>query len=229
MRLNIALDGTAGSGKGTVARRIANKFGIYHLDSGGIFRIITYKCLKEKVEISSEIDVCNFIKKINIQVVLSKGKTGVKTQKNLINGKIIKDKYIRNKKVSREVSIIAQYSCVRNLVKKIQIELANENDLIIEGRDITTEILPNANVKFFLTAKAEVRAKRRLKQLNLSDNEFDNILKDIKNRDKRDSERKISPLKVAKDAYYIDNSNETLEETVARMSDIINQNKVIIE
>lgn len=221
MTLNIALDGTSASGKSTVAKEVAKKLSIHHLDSGAIFRAITYKCVKEKIDIHNEYKICQLVNSLDIKIILNKNKNNI-VQKNIIDGKTLRNNCIRSEKVSRAVSVIAQYACVRELVKKIQIELAKENDLIIDGRDIGTEIFPKTKFKFFLTAKAEERARRRLNQLGLSKTEFNSVLENIKERDKRDSERKISPLKMPKDAYYIDNTDESLEETVARIIDIIN-------
>lgn len=223
MHFNIALDGTAGSGKGTIAKEIAKIFDIYHLDSGSIFRAIAFKCTQNEVDPYDKSAVCKIINEIDLEVLFEKRNSGEKIQKNILDGRVLQKKLIRTEKISHDVSIVAQYPCVRDLVKKIQHDLVEKYDLIIEGRDITTDILPNADVKFFLTADIEERTRRRLKQLSLAENDFMRILKEIEERDKRDMEREIAPLKIAKDAYYIDNTNETLEQTLARMTKIIDK------
>lgn len=219
MRINIAIDGTAGSGKGTVSRELAKRLGVFHLDTGAIYRSIAFYILENKISPNDEKNIEKMLKNMKFSVVFEKD-NGNMVQKNLLNGENLKQK-IRTEEVSEASSIVSQYKDVREFATSIQHEIAKNYDVIIEGRDIGTVVLPNATHKFFLTASPEVRAKRRIEQLGLPENEFENVLKEIKERDKRDSLRAISPLKVAEDAIYVDNSNQTIEQTVDLMEKYI--------
>lgn len=220
MGINIAIDGTAGSGKGSVSKQLAKHLGFFHLDTGAIYRSIAYAAIQQKILPNDEKNVEKMLKNIDFHVKLEKNGEN-QVQKNILNGEDLKDK-IRTEEISEGSSIVSQFKAVRDFATSIQHKIANNYDVIIEGRDIGTVVLPNANFKFFLTASPEVRARRRLAQLGLPESEFENVLNEIKERDRRDSLRAISPLKVAEDAIYIDNSNQTLEQTVQSMIDYVN-------
>ena len=213
MAINIAIDGTAGSGKGTIAGMIAKKRGFSHLDTGAIYRTVALFMMRNKVDVSNEKEVLKNLKKIKFEIVFDE-KT--KKQVNLLNGIDLGDK-IRTEEVSRGASVVSQYLKVREFATKMQRKIAKNNDVIIEGRDIGTVVLPKAKYKFFITADPEVRARRRVLQLHLPESEFEKVLADIIARDKRDMEREHSPLKQAEDAIFIDNSNDTVEQTVKRI------------
>lgn len=219
MKINIAIDGTAGSGKGTVSKELARQLGIFHLDTGAIYRSIAYCAIKQEISLNDEKNLEKMLKNINFCVKLEKDGENL-IQKNILDGEDLKQK-IRTEKVSEASSIVAQFKKVREFAVSIQHEIAKNYDVIIEGRDIGTIVLPNATHKFFLTASPEVRAKRRIEQLGLPKSEFENVIKEIKERDRRDSLREISPLKVADDAIYVDNSNQTIEETIELMKKYI--------
>ncbi len=223
MGINIAIDGTAGSGKGTIAKGISKALGFYHLDTGAMFRMIAYKCVKENINPHDEKEVNKLIKNLNFKIEFVKNNDGNQIQKNILDGEDLGQK-IRTEQISEFASIVSQFKNVREYTKKMQLSLAKKYDIIIEGRDIGTVILPNAKFKFFITASPETRAMRRLKQLSLPEKEYPNVLAEIKERDKRDTERKLAPLKVAKDAHYIDNSNLTVEETIEKVLNIIKSN-----
>ncbi len=219
MGINIAIDGTAGSGKGSVSKQLAKRLGFFHLDTGAIYRSVAYAALEQKISPNDEKKLEKMLKNINFHVELEKvGENQV--QKNILNGEDLKEK-IRTEEISEASSIVSQFKEVREFATSIQHKIANKYDVIIEGRDIGTVILPNADFKFFLTASPEVRARRRLAQLNLPEGEFESVLNEIKGRDRRDSLRAISPLKVADDAIYVDNSNQTVDETVELMFNYI--------
>lgn len=220
MGINIAIDGTAGSGKGSVSKQLAKHLGFFHLDTGAIYRSIAYAAIQQKILPNDEKNVEKMLKNIDFHVKLEKNGEN-QVQKNILNGEDLKDK-IRTEEISEGSSIVSQFKAIRDFATSIQHKIANNYDVIIEGRDIGTVVLPNANFKFFLTASPEVRARRRLAQLGLPESEFENVLNEIKERDRRDSLRAISPLKVAEDAIYIDNSNQTLEQTVQSMIDYVN-------
>jgi len=219
MGINIAIDGTAGSGKGSVSKQLAKRLRFFHLDTGAIYRSVAYAAIEQKISPNDEKKLEKMLKNISFSVKLEKvGENQV--QKNILNGEDLKEK-IRTEEISEASSIVSQFKEVREFATSIQHKIANKYDVIIEGRDIGTVILPNADFKFFLTASPEVRARRRLEQLNLPESEFENVLNEIKGRDRRDSLRAISPLKVADDAIYIDNSNQTVDQTVQLMVDYI--------
>lgn len=216
MPINIAIDGTAGSGKGTLAKQLAKKLGFGYLDTGAIYRSVAYYMIETGVDLSNGENIAKAVKKINFKVVFEDDGNGNKVQKNILDGKDLGDK-IRTEQISLASSIVSQVKEVREFATKIQHEIASSFDVVVEGRDIGTVVLPNANYKFFLTASPEVRARRRLKQLNLPEDNFESVLEEIVERDRRDMTRALSPLKAAEDAVYIDNSNQLPEETLKEM------------
>ena len=215
MPINIAIDGTAGSGKGTLAKQLAKKLGFGCLDTGAIYRSVAYYMVENGVDLSKSKNIEKAIEKIDFKVVFE-NQNGNKVQKNILNGKDLGDK-IRTEQISLASSIVSQVKQVREFATKIQHEIASSFDVVVEGRDIGTVVLPNANYKFFLTASPQVRARRRLKQLKLPEDNFESVLEEILERDRRDTTRALSPLKAAEDAVYIDNSNQLPEETLKEM------------
>lgn len=215
MPINIAIDGTAGSGKGTLAKQLAKKLGFGCLDTGAIYRSVAYYMIETGVDLSKGENIAKAVKKINFKVVFE-NQNGNKVQKNILDGTDLGEK-IRTEEISLASSIVSQVKEVREFATKIQHEIASSFDVVVEGRDIGTVVLPNANYKFFLTASPQVRARRRLKQLNLPEENFESILEEIVERDRRDMTRALSPLKAAEDAVYIDNSNQLPEETLKEM------------
>ncbi len=216
--INIAVDGHSGSGKSTVCDMLARKLNINHLSSGGIYRAIAlylsennidynkYLLKDEKIqkEIEKELKNCNIKVKFENFV-----------QKIFLNNIDVTDN-LNTEKISDISSIISQNLQVRELVKKVQLNLAKTQDIIIDGRDITSEVLKNAKYKFFLTASIDVRAERRYLQYNKTIS-LDKIKKYLIERDYRDEHRDICPLKIVSDAIVIDSSNLNLEETVNKM------------
>ena len=215
MPKSIAIDGTAGSGKGTISKRLAEKLNFYHLDTGAIYRTIAYCAKVNNVDINNEDEVEKMLTYCDVYVNFENGK-----QINMLNGEDVKMN-IRTPEIDVASSVISVYDDVRKFATNIQHGLAKKHNIIIEGRDIGTIVLPNANYKFFVTAKPEVRAERRLSQHGLDRSEYQRILREIIERDERDMTRKISPLKKADDAILIDNSNQTIEETVDEMFEYI--------
>lgn len=216
MPINIAIDGTAGSGKGTLAKQLAKKLGFGYLDTGAIYRSVAYYMIKTGVDLSKGENIAKAVKKINFKVVFEADENGNKVQKNILDGTDLGEK-IRTEEISLASSIVSQVKEVREFATKIQHEIASSFDVVVEGRDIGTVVLPNANYKFFLTASPQVRARRRLKQLKLPEDNFESVLEEILERDRRDMTRALSPLKAAEDAVYIDNSNQLPEETLKEM------------
>ena len=212
---NIAIDGTAGAGKGTISKLLAQKLGFYHLDTGAIYRSVGYMAVSAGIDFHDEIAVCDLLEKSDIEIKLEGG-----NQFNFLNGENLGEK-IRTPIVDDAASVVSTFKKVREFATNIQHSLANKHNLIIEGRDIGTVVLPDADYKFFITARPEVRAQRRLEQNHLDQSKFDEILSQIIERDKRDCTREVSPLKKADDAILIDNSKLSIDDTVKLMMSYI--------
>lgn len=208
--INIALDGPAGSGKSTVSKLVAKKLNILCLDTGAMYRACALKCLMQNVSPEDENAVKKIIHGINLTV---KHENGV--QITYLDGKNVSED-IRKPEISMLASTVSALGCVRDKMVELQREIAEKTSCILDGRDIGTNVLPNAKFKFFLTAKPEVRAKRRYDE-NIQkgfDVKYEEVLADVIHRDKQDATRKIAPLKQADDAILIDSSYMTIEEVV---------------
>ena len=207
----ITIDGPAGVGKTTTAKKLAKKLEFRYLDTGAMYRAITYFCIKNNVDVNSEEMVANFLDLLKLEVDFS-----IDNQtKIVLNGEDISDD-IRRKEVTNEVSKVSALKKVREKTVKLQKEIVNNKDFVVEGRDIGTVVFPNAEHKFFLTADYDVRAERRSKDFNKvnENHQINDIKKDLIERDTRDSNRDLSPLKKAEDAIVIDTSNCTIDEQV---------------
>lgn len=215
--LNIAVDGTSASGKSTICEMLAKKLNILHLNTGALYRSYALYFILNNLPIKSPDDADKFFEKIHIKVSFES-----KMQINLLNDKDITT-LLNNPHVAEYSSIISQNQKVRNKIKEIQLNLANNNDILIEGRDIGSEIIPNAKFKFFITASLEERARRRYIQLKEIDKniKYEDILNSLKERDFKDMNRKISPLIIPNDAIIIDTTNKTIDEAVNLMYEII--------
>lgn len=209
--INIAIDGPSAAGKGMVSERLAKLLNIYHLDTGAIYRAIGLYMYENNIDASSEEEVSKVLDDINIEIEFIN-----REQYTYLNGECVNGK-IRTSIISDYSSRSSALLCVRDKVKHLQQDFAKKNNVIMEGRDITTEILPNAKYKFFLTASPETRALRRLKDLEAKGEKitFAQVLKDINERDYRDSHREFGKLQLAKDAVYINTDNYTVDEVVA--------------
>lgn len=210
-KLNIALDGPAGSGKSTVAKILAERLNILCLDTGAMYRACALKCAQENVNVTNEKSVGKIIENINISV---KHESGI--QKTYLDGADVSLE-IRKPEISMLASTVSALGCVRNKMVELQREIAAKTSCILDGRDIGTNVLPNAQFKFYLTAKPEIRAKRRATE-NLQKGftqPFAVILEEIKKRDEQDKNREIAPLKRADDAILVDSSDMSIEDVVA--------------
>lgn len=215
--INIAIDGFMGSGKSTLAKGLSKKLNYKVLDTGAIFRAIA--CAYSKIG-QEEVDddlLKSVINKIDVKVVF------IGEEQHVIVNNEDYTNELRSEKISNLSSKISAKPYVREKYLTIAREFARNNDCIMEGRDIGTVVMPNADVKFFLTAGESQRAKRRFDELinKGMSVDFDNVLKDLKERDYRDSHRDIAPLKPAEDAITVDNANMSLEETIDYCYDII--------
>ncbi len=214
---SIAIDGPAGAGKSTVAKALAKKLNFNYLDTGAMYRVYTYYYLSNNINIEDEKLVENHIKNIDMKIV---------DGEFYLNGKNV-NKEIRDSQVTLNVSLVSSYKSVReNLVKK-QRQISKNSNIILDGRDIGTHVLTNADIKFFLTATAEIRAQRRYDESDKGKMSYEDVLKDIKRRDLYDSSRTISPLRQAEDAILIDSSEMNVEEVVETMYRYIEEKNVI--
>ena len=201
--INIAVDGPAGSGKSTVSELIAKRLNILHLDTGATYRAVAFACKKHKIDFYDEQQVKANIDKFNIEIKYLNNK-----QSTMLDNIDISD-MIRTPEMSLAASTVSAYKCVRDTMVELQRKFASSNSCILDGRDIGSNVLPNAQFKFFLTASAEIRAKRRVaeNQTKNINQPFDIVLADIMLRDKQDSMRKFAPLVCADDAIKIDTSD----------------------
>lgn len=206
--LNIAIDGPAGSGKSTVAKIVANKLNILHLDTGAMYRSVALKVLSLGIDPSDEDAVRKIIGDIDLKIEYDSG-----VQKNILDGKDVSS-LIRTKEISMASSTVSAHKCVRLKMVEMQREVAKTLDCILDGRDIGSYVLPDAKYKFFLTADVKVRALRRYNE-HMSKGEkvdYDVIEKEVIARDYQDSHREFAPLKQADDAIVVDTSDMTIDE-----------------
>ncbi len=208
--INIALDGPAGSGKSTVSKIIAKKLDILYLDTGAMYRACALKCLENAIDCKDEKNVSNIIESIDIKVEYSNG-----NQQTILDGKDVSET-IRRPEISMLASTVSSHFCVRNKMVELQRKIANGVSCILDGRDIGTNVLPDARFKFYLTASPEVRAHRRMEENNKKgyNQDFETLLEEIKKRDFQDKNRKFAPLRKADDAIEIDSSEMSIEQVV---------------
>lgn len=218
MYKSIAIDGPSGSGKSTISKILADKIGFNYLDTGAMYRSYTYFYLLNGIDVNNEEEVINNMSKINLDI-----KNGM----FYLNDKNI-TKEIRSEIVTKNVSMVSCYKKVRENLVAMQRKIAKKSNIILDGRDIGSFVLKDADIKFYLTASPEIRAKRRMndekEQNNMS---FEAILEDIKRRDDFDSNREITPLVKAEDAILIDSSDLTIKEVVDFMIKHLENKNVI--
>ncbi|MBR2057240.1 MAG: (d)CMP kinase [Clostridia bacterium] len=217
--INIAIDGPAGAGKSTVAKAVAKELGIIYLDTGAMYRATAYTAIKNGIDVSDEVGVGEMLKTLTMDVVYEDG-----AQQIIVNG-FNTTPYLREHYMSKAASDISALPCVRYKLVDIQRELAQTYDLVLDGRDIGTFVLPDANCKIFLVASAEERAKRRVEENRLKgqESDFDTVLKDIKQRDYNDSHREVAPLKKADDAVELDTTTMTIPEVVEAVISLVKE------
>ncbi len=215
--INIAIDGPAGAGKSTIAKAVAKDLGIIYLDTGAMYRATAYLALQNGIDPKDEQKVSEMLEDLKMDIVYKDG-----DQRIIVNG-IDATPYLREHYMSKAASDISALPCVRYKMVDLQRDFASKNDVVLDGRDIGTFVLPNANCKFFLTASPEERAQRRMKDLEEKGEKVDyqTLLSDIIQRDYNDSHRKVAPLKQADDADFVDTTQMSVEDVVAHVKEVV--------
>ena len=210
---NIAIDGPAGAGKSTIAKIVAKELGFIYVDTGAMYRTLALACFRDGIDTSDEAAVVAKCESVEVTLGYEDG-----TQKVFLNGEDVSTE-IRREEIGNLTSAIAVYPGVRKILVALQKDLAAKNDVVMDGRDIGTAVLPNADLKIYLTASVETRAKRRYDELVEKGQTCDlkEIEKDIEDRDYRDMNREVSPLSQADDAVLVDSSDMSIDEVVAKI------------
>ena len=213
----ITIDGPSGSGKGTLSQLLAKKIGFHLLDSGALYRLVALAALKQGVNIQDERQVEQVAAQLDVRFDITDESTRI-----LLSGEDVTSA-IRNEIISMNASVVAAYPGVREALLKRQRDFRQLPGLVADGRDMGTTVFPDADIKIFLTASAEARAQRRYKQLVEKGESVDMnaLIKDIQERDERDSKRTVSPLKPAADAILLDSTQMTIEEVLEAMLSLV--------
>lgn len=221
MNISVAIDGPVGAGKSTIAKECAKRLGFIYVDTGAMYRAIGLYCVKNGIDTADENGVTKALDNIKLQIKLIGG-----AQHVILNNEDVSEE-IRLPEISLAASAASKIGAVRGFLLDMQRSFADKNNVIMDGRDIGTVVLPSANVKIFLTAKPEIRARRRYDELCAKGMEvrYEDILKDLNQRDYTDSHREIAPLKQADDAVLADTSEVDFEGSVQLILDIINKKK----
>ena len=217
MAYNIAIDGPAGAGKSTIAKKLAADLGYVYVDTGAMYRAMAYYFLQNGIDAKDENAIADACSNVDVTIQYVNGE-----QQVILNGENVNG-VIRKEEVGNMASATSVYPVVRTKLVELQRQLASKENVIMDGRDIGTVVLPNANVKIYLTASSAVRAKRRFDELTAKGVEcdIDAIEKDIIDRDYRDMHRETSPLRQAEDAVLLDSSTLDIDGVVAEMKKII--------
>lgn len=216
MNIQIAIDGPAGAGKSTVAKAIAKKLGLFYVDTGAMYRVIAYKALRLNIPLDKEEAVSLLAWETEIQLDHSEAR------RVYCDGEDVSEA-IRSPEISRSVSLVAAYPKVRERLVELQRCEAERGGVVMDGRDIGTYVLPQANLKIFLTASLDERAKRRWLELERSGKKLaiEEVEIDMEKRDRLDAEREVSPLVPASDAIILDTTGLTVEDIVGRILALI--------
>lgn len=217
--ISIAVDGPAGAGKSTVSKGVAKEFGFIYVDTGALYRTLGLGIIRNGVDSDNEEKISEYLKTVSVDIKYVNGE-----QRVFLNNEDVSD-FIRTNEISMMASKISAKGIVREFLLDLQRGLAKTNNVIMDGRDIGTVVLPNATLKIFLTADAEDRAMRRYKELIEKGEkvEFDDILADVNKRDYNDSHREIAPLKQADDAILVDTTGNDLQQSIDLLKGIIKE------
>ena len=220
--ISIAIDGPAGAGKSTIAKRLAKELGYYYVDTGAIYRTVAYFFYLWGVSPKDIDGISRYIDELNVGIEYAEDGT----QHMIMNGMDVTGD-IRTQDISQKASLISAHAIVRDMLLDMQRDVAKHHNVIMDGRDIGTVVLPKANVKIFLTASAEVRARRRTDELLAKGQKanYAQILKEIQQRDYQDTHREVAPLKMSRDSIKVDTSELDIDGVIAKLKAII-QKKV---
>ena len=207
---SVAIDGPVGAGKSSVSDAVAKRLGILHLDTGAMYRALGLAALRAGIDPADEKKVVELCKRLKVAVTYEEDGQHTFVEDEDVTG------LIRTPEISMAASTVSRYLEVRREMVRIQQQLAAETDMLVDGRDICTTVLPNATAKIFLTADAEERAQRRYLQLKEAGREepFEKVLQELKDRDKQDMNREVEPLRQAPDAELVDSTSLSFDETV---------------
>ena len=218
----VAIDGPAGAGKSTIAKKVAAELGYIYIDTGALYRAVTLACIDNGIELSNIEAIKTLLPQLDISLIFLNGEQHI-----LLGDKDVSE-VIRTEQVSMATSRVSAIPEVRNYLLELQRSFAQNNNVIMDGRDIGTVVLPNAQVKIFLTASPEKRAQRRVLQLREQGIECDKekVLFDIVQRDYNDMHRETAPLKAAENSVTVDTSEMTLDEVVKEISELIKERTI---
>lgn len=216
---NVAIDGPAGAGKSSIAKAVAKSLGFIYVDTGALYRAVALSVLRNGIDTSDEEAVEALLKDIDVRLDFIDGNQVV-----LLNGENVSSE-IRLPEVSAGASKVSAIPAVRDFLFNLQQDIARETDCLMDGRDIGTVVLPNADLKIFLTASAEERARRRYEQLKESGTEvdFNDVLSDLNKRDYQDTNRKVSPLKAADDAVKVDTTSLSFNQVTDKLISLVKE------
>ena len=219
---NIAIDGHSSCGKSTIAKSIAKEYGMRYIDTGAMYRAVTLYCMQKNIIKNNQLDLEALKKKLGLISVDFQFNSFTKKSETILNGHNV-ESFIRSFEVSDHVSIIAQVKEVRDKLVCLQKEIGKLKNVVMDGRDIGTKVFPDATLKLFITARIDIRAKRRYDELIKRGDgiSLKKILENINQRDQNDMKREINPLVMAKDAVLIDNSFLTISDQNIRVSNLI--------
>jgi cytidylate kinase len=213
----IAIDGPSGAGKSTVSQKLADRLGYLYLDTGAMYRAVGLKCLRQKLDMDNPEELKTIVPDLKIELKKERDKLKV-----LLDGEDVSEE-IRRPEMGMAASRVSRHRVIREKLWELQRKLGEKGGVVAEGRDMGTVVFPHAEFKFFVTASAEERARRRFKELTAKgfDVNYDKILAEVKERDEQDSKRELAPLKSAEDAIIVDTTEMTLEQVVDKLLKII--------
>lgn len=217
-KISIAIDGPAGAGKSTIARRLAGDLGFYYVDTGAIYRTVAYFFDLWGISPKDVDGITRYIDELTVGIEYDE--EGV--QHMIMNGMDVTED-IRTQDIAQKASLVSAQPIVREMLLDMQRDVAERHNVVMDGRDIGTVVLPKATVKIFLTASAEVRAQRRTKELAAKGRkaDYNKVLKEIQQRDYQDTHREVAPLKMARDSVKLDTSEMDIDGVIAAIKDII--------